>query len=262
MELVGKVSLVTGAGRGIGREIALTLARHGSAVSVVDLDLAAAKAVRDEIAAQSGKATAVRADVSNGSNVEAMFSATESGLGPVDILVNNAGIGFKAIAAEMSEADWRRVLDVNLTGTFLCSQAALRKMIPRGFGRIINVSSTAALRISYAAGAAYTASKAGILALTRHLAYEAAPYGVTVNAVCPGTTETGMIAHESGEEKRRRLAGFPIGRFVTVEDHANAVLFLALPASSAISGQTLAVDGGALLGWLDHRDYVKVMASR
>lgn len=256
MEHQGRVALVTGAGDGIGRAIALGLAREGARVVVNDIVPERAAGVAAEITAGGGSALARAADVSRGAEVDAMVDATVAAFGALDILVNNAGIGQRLLAEDITEADWRRVLDVNLTGVFLCSRAAFRVMRARRSGHIVNVSSIAGRRISINGAAHYTASKAGVLGLTRHLAYEWGPFGVRVNAICPGETLTPLMERIGDpqllEESRRRT---PLGRLATPEDQANAVLLLLSSRAGFITGVALDVEGGILLGWMDHETY-------
>jgi len=185
-----------------------------------------------------------------------MFGQVTAVFARLDILVNNAGIGQRLLAEDIGEADWRRVIDVNLTGTFLCARAALRIMKPRRSGHIVNVASIAGKRISIHGGAHYTAAKAGIIGLTRHLAYELGPYGIRVNAICPGETLTSLMERIGDpallEQSRRRT---PLGRLATPEDQANAVLLLLSERASYITGVALDVEGGILLGWMELEAY-------
>jgi len=173
-----------------------------------------------------------------------------------DILVNNAGIATSQTVEEMPEEDWRRVLDTNLTGPFLCCRAALPPMRKNGWGKIVNVSSVGGRRISYNGGANYTASKAGLLAFTRHLAFEVALYGINVNAICPGPTLAPMMDRLAAPETFNQiLKSVPRGRLATPEDQAQAVLFLVSDLADFICGVALDVDGGFLLGWHDIETY-------
>ncbi|MBI2460766.1 MAG: SDR family oxidoreductase [Candidatus Rokubacteria bacterium] len=259
MEHTGKVALVTGAGDGIGRAIALALAREGADVVVNDLVLDRAEGVGGEIAALGRRALPIAADVAQGAAVDSMFERAMAAFGRLDILVNNAGIGQRLLAEDITEADWRRVIDVNLTGAFLCARAAIRIMKPRRTGHIVNVASIAGKRISINGGAHYTAAKAGIIGLTRHLAYELGPYGIRVNAICPGETLTALMERIGDpaplEQSRRRT---PLGRLATPEDQANAVLLLLSERAGYITGVALDVDGGILLGWMELEAYEAV----
>ncbi|MQA83849.1 MAG: glucose 1-dehydrogenase [Streptosporangiales bacterium] len=256
LRLDGRAAVVTGSGRGIGRAIAHGLAAHGAAVVVADLDEAAGATVADEITGRDGRAIATRVDVRNAESVAAMVDTTVAKWGSVDILVNNAGVATTQVVEDTSEADWRRVLDVNLTGVFLCCQAVLPHMSAQGSGKIVNVASVAAKRISFNAGASYSASKAGLLAFTRHLAYEVAGRGINVNAICPGPTLTPMMAEVADEETLRvRARSVPRGRLAEPDDQLNAVLFLVSDLADMVCGVALDVDGGALLGWTDTASY-------
>jgi NAD(P)-dependent dehydrogenase (short-subunit alcohol dehydrogenase family) len=256
IDLTDKVAIVTGAGRGIGRSIAHTLASHGAHTAVVDLDQDVAEKVAQEIAETGAKSIAVQADVSKAASVQAMVDRCVEEWGTIDILVNNAGIATTHMIQDMSEADWRRVIDVNLTGPFLCCKAVLPVMRAKGYGKIVNISSVASKRISYNAGANYTASKEGLLGFSRHLAYEVASYGINVNVICPGPTVTPMMTEVATPETlRAREKSVPRGRLATPEDQANAVLYLVSDLSAHICGVALDVDGGALLGWYDIETY-------
>jgi len=258
LEFAGKVVIVTGAGMGIGKGIALAFAREGAKVTVADMDLDSARETVKEIKAGGGEAIAVLVNVANSAEVKAMVDETVKCWVTVDILVNNAGIGTSAMVEDMTEEDWRRVIDVNLTGVFLCSKAVLPLMKARKYGKIVNISSTGGKRISYNGGANYTASKEGVIGFTRHLAYETAPYGINVNCICPGATITPLIQRiatpETLEERTRII---PKGRLCNPEDPAKAVLFLASDKAEMICGVALEVDGGSLLGWMDNESYEK-----
>lgn len=259
MEHLGKVALVTGAGDGIGRAIALALAHEGADVVVNDVVPERAQQVSAEVVALGRRSLAIGADVSDGGAVDDMFAATVATLGTLDILINNAGIGQRLLAEDMSEADWRRVIDVNLTGVFLCAKAAIRVMKPRRRGHIVNVASIAGKRISVHGGVHYTAAKAGVIGLTRHLAYELGPHGIRVNAICPGETLTSLMERIGDaamlEDSRRRT---PLGRLASPEDQANAVLLLLSERAGFITGVALDVDGGVLLGWMEYEAYEAV----
>jgi NAD(P)-dependent dehydrogenase (short-subunit alcohol dehydrogenase family) len=256
-ELAGRVAIVTGAGAGIGAGIAMALAEAGAAVAAADIDEAGAASIASTIADKGGRALAVGADVSDGKQVAAMVEKTVAALGGVDILVNNAGIATTELVEDLSEAEWRRVLDVNLTGPFLAARAVLPHMRATGWGRIINIASVAAKRISFTAAASYTASKAGLVGLTRHLAYEVARYGINVNAICPGPTLTPMYERNADEQTRRERIGMvPKGRWLTPGDHGGVVVFLCSSAADPLCGLAIDVDGGSLLGWMPWEEYM------
>lgn len=249
----GRTAVVTGAGRGIGRAIARGFAAGGATVVVADRDPAGAA---EEIISAGGRASGFEVDVTSEEQVDALVAhATEVG-GGVDILVNNAAITTTQVVEETDAEAWRRVVDVNLNGPFLCCRAVLPGMRKRGYGKIVNIASVAAKRISFNAGASYTASKAGLVAFTRHLAYEAAPDGINVNAVCPGPVLTPMLAEMADQATlRERERSVPRGRLATPEDQAEMVLYLASDRADMLCGQAVDVDGGALLGWYDTDTY-------
>jgi NAD(P)-dependent dehydrogenase (short-subunit alcohol dehydrogenase family) len=256
-ELSGRVAIVTGAGAGIGAGIAAALAEAGAAVAVSDIDAVTAGAMARAIENKGGRATAIQADVSEAGEVDEMVRRTVATLGGVDILVNNAGIATTQLVEDLDEASWRRVLDVNLTGPFLCCKAVVPLMRRKGWGRIVNVASVAAKRISFTGAASYTASKEGLLGFTRHLAYEVAPHGINVNAICPGPTLTAMYERNADEQTRRERIGMvPKGRWITPEDHGRITVFLCSEAADALCGLALDVDGGSLLGWLPWDRYM------
>ena len=256
-ELTGRVAIVTGAGAGIGAGIAATLAEAGAAVAVADVDGEGAASTAKAIEKRGGRAITVTADVSDAREIDAMVRQTVTDLGGIDILVNNAGIATTELVEDLDEEKWRGVLDVNLTGPFLCCKAVLPHMRRKGWGRIVNVASVAAKRISFTGEASYTASKAGLLGFTRHLAYEVAPHGINVNAICPGPTMTPMYERNADEQTRReRIALVPKGRWLTPEDHGRVTVFLCSEAADALCGLAIDVDGGSLLGWMPWDRYM------
>jgi len=256
-ELTGRVAIVTGAGAGIGAGIAAMLAEAGAAVTVADIDGESATSTAKGIENRGGRAITVTADVSDARDIDAMVRQTVTDLGGVDILVNNAGIATTELVEDLDEETWRGVLDVNLTGPFLCCKAVLPHMRRKGWGRIVNVASVAAKRISFTGAASYTASKAGLLGFTRHLAYEVAPHGINVNAICPGPTMTPMYERNADEQTRReRIALVPKGRWLTPEDYGRVTVFLCSEAADALCGLAIDVDGGSLLGWMPWDRYM------
>ncbi len=256
-ELTGRVAIVTGAGAGIGAGIAAMLAEAGAAVAVADIDGEGAASTAKAIEKRGRRAITVTADVSDAREIDAMVRQTVRNLGGVDILVNNAGIATTELVEDLDEEKWRGVLDVNLTGPFLCCKAVLPHMRRKGWGRIVNVASVAAKRISFTGAASYTASKAGLLGFTRHLAYEVAPHGINVNAICPGPTMTPMYERNADEQTRReRIALVPKGRWLTPEDHGRVTVFLCSEAADALCGLAIDVDGGSLLGWMPWDRYM------
>jgi len=246
MLLEGQVAMVTGAGQGIGKAIAIRFAREGADIAIVDINRNTAEATGREVRHLGCRAAVKVLDISDASAVQTAVSEVVEELAKLDVLVNNAGIEKRAAFLEITPADWQRQLDVNLSGTFYCMQAAAREMAKRRYGRIVNISSVAGL-IGPIDLAAYGASKAGIIGLTRAAALDLADHGITVNAIAPGPIETElMLGAWSAEALRERPQHGAIARFGTVDEIANAVLFLAAPESSFITGITLSVDGGAV----------------
>jgi 3-oxoacyl-[acyl-carrier protein] reductase len=246
MRLEDQGAIVTGAGRGIGRAIALVLAKAGADVGIFDVDGDTAADTAAAVGSLGRRGVARRVDVRDHAGVRLAVEELAAELGRIDVLVNNAGIEARSPFLEISPEDWDRQIAVNLTGTFNCSQAAAREMAGRGYGRIVNVSSVAGL-IGPIDLAAYGASKAGIIGLTRAAALDLADLGITVNAVAPGPIETDlMLGAWSAEALRERPQHGAIARFGTVDEIAEAVLFLASPTSGFITGVTLTIDGGAV----------------
>jgi 3-oxoacyl-[acyl-carrier protein] reductase len=239
--LAEQAAIVTGGGRGIGRAIARRFADEGATVAVFDIDGETASATAHDV---GGLARCV--DVSDPDAVGAAVADVAAELGRIDILVNNAGVEARAPFLEITRQDWQRQIDVNLSGTFYCSQAAAAVMAERGYGRIVNLSSVAGL-IGPIDLAAYGAAKAGIVGLTRAAALDLADYGITVNAIAPGPIETElMLGVWTAEALHERPQHGAIARFGTVDEIAHTALFLASPESGFITGVTVSVDGGAV----------------
>jgi NAD(P)-dependent dehydrogenase (short-subunit alcohol dehydrogenase family) len=253
--LAGRHAVVTGGGSGIGAATAATLLRAGARVTLMGRDAARLEARHASLGGAENVACA-SVDVTDEAAVHAAFAQAVAGFGTVDILVNNAGQAQAAPFAQTDLALWRRMLDVNLTGAFLCTRAVLPAMLAQKHGRVVNVASTAG-QIGYPYVVAYCASKHGVIGMTRALALEVATQGVTINAVCPGYTETELLQASidqitrktslSEEEARSILVRHnPQQRFVTPDEVANGVLWLCAPGSSAITGQSISVSGGEI----------------
>jgi 3-oxoacyl-[acyl-carrier protein] reductase len=242
IDLSGKVALITGASRGIGRQTALTLAGAGAAVVLTSRGDAAA-AVADEIGAAGGQALAIAADVADASAVHRVIEDTLARFGRLDILVNNAGITRDQLLLRMKRDDWDAVVATNLTGTFLCTQSVLKTMLKQRSGRIISISSVVG-QSGNPGQTNYAATKAGIIGFSKALAREVASRSITVNVVAPGLIDTDMTRDISQDAQANWASAIPLGRLGTPEDVAAAVCFLASDAAGYITGQVLAVNGG------------------
>jgi NAD(P)-dependent dehydrogenase (short-subunit alcohol dehydrogenase family) len=240
----GKVAIVTGAASGIGEACAQAFARAGARVAMFDRDAAALSAA----AAAIDGALAVIVDVADRKSVEAGVRATCDACGGVDVLVNSAGIESTYTIERMPQQEWDRVIEVNLRGVMLCTQAVVEPMSMRGGGAVVNIASIAGKRISYHGGAAYTASKSGVLGFTRHAAFELGIRRIRVNAICPGPTLTPMIRRNATEaEIARTVKTIPLGRWVQPSEIASAALFFASDAAAMCTGTSIDVDGGVLV---------------
>jgi 3-oxoacyl-[acyl-carrier protein] reductase len=245
--LKGRIALVTGASQGIGRAIALELARQGATVALAARNETKLADVAAEIAASAGQASAFALDVASEESIKTGAKAVLDKYGKVEILVNNAGITRDDLAMKMKRADWDDVLATNLTGAFLLTQAVMRPMMKNRWGRIVNITSVVG-RTGQTGQVNYAASKAGMIGMTRSLARELASRGITVNAVAPGYIETAMTHVLSEELVKQMLASIPLGRAGSDQDIANAVAFLASDAASYITGHVLDVNGGMYMG--------------
>jgi 3-oxoacyl-[acyl-carrier protein] reductase len=239
----GKVAVITGASRGIGKSIALALAAQGATIVAMDMDQATTDAAVTEFQAQGVKALAVVGNVTVTADVERMIDSAVEAFGRVDILINNAGITRDGLIVRMKDDDWDAVLNVNLKGAFLCTRTAFKVMSKQRYGRIINIASIVG-QMGNAGQANYCASKAGLIGLTKSNAREMAKRNVTVNAVAPGFIATAMTDALSDKVREELAAQIPLERLGSADDIANAVVFLASEASAYITGQVLAVNGG------------------
>jgi 3-oxoacyl-[acyl-carrier protein] reductase len=255
IDLTGKIALVTGAGRGIGKAIAVGLARSGAAVAINDVNPDACERVAAEIqsagwhTSRTASAAAFHADVSNKHAVQAMIDGVLNLWGRLDLLVNNAGVEPHASLLTLDEWDWRRTIDVNLTGPFLCSQSAARVMKDTGGGVIVNIASIAGRAAGLRDRSAYVASKTGLIGLTKESARELAALNIRVNAVCPGVITTEMTAHlrQNEAQMSKWLEDIPQGRLGEPDDVVGLVLFLCSDAAAYITGQAINVDGGKVM---------------
>ncbi len=251
-DLKGKVVIITGARRGMGRSHALAFAKEGAKVVVSDISLQDCQKVVKEIEKMGGEAMAIKCDVTKKKEVEEMVKKTIEKWGKIDILVNNAGIADFRPFLEMKEEDWDRTLDINLKGYFLCAQACAKEMVKRKSGVIINIASIAMGQtgVGFPALVHYCASKGGIVGMTEAMALELAPYNIRVNAISPGAIETPMIDPLKADKKTMEaiLARIPMKRVGKPEEVSNLVLFLASDASSYMTGSDVVIDGGWLAG--------------
>lgn len=244
----GRVAVVTGAAQGMGKAIATSLAEGGAAVVVADINEPEALATAESMQQASLKAVAHRCDVSSWDDVDQMFGTVNRMFGPVDILINNAGILRSTEVEAITEEEWDLVIDVNLKGAFLCSRLALASMKQKRYGKIVNVASMAGRATSTLGGAHYTAAKAGLLGLSRHLAREAAPFGICVNAVCPGIVDTPMAGSNMTPAVRERvMATIPFRRFADPCEIARLVCFLVSDDASYITGASVDIHGGEMI---------------
>ena len=244
-DLTGRKALVTGAGRGIGRVIAIALAEAGCDVSLLGTTMTNIEAVNSEIRQLGHKSIAIQTDVTKKEQVDKAFLQTAEQLGRLDICVNNAGIGIQKPAEEMEEEEWDKIIDTNLKGVFLCAQAAAWIMIPQKQGSIINIASMSAITVNIPQKqAAYNTSKAGVAMLTKALAVEWAQYGIRVNSICPGYIKTDMILSKMTPLFSLWESLTPLGRLGNPEELSGAAIYLASEASSFMTGHNMVVDGG------------------
>ncbi len=246
MDFKGQSAMITGGARGIGRSIGLMLAGKGADIAVADIGVAEAEKTASEFRALGVRAIAVKLDVSSSSDVSMAFEAVMKEFGRLDILINNAGITKDSLLIRMKEEDWDSVLNINLKGVFLCSKEAVKIMSKQRYGRIVNIASVVAF-IGNPGQANYSASKAGIVGLTKTVAKEYSSRGITANAVAPGFITTAMTEALPDNVRQEMLKTIPIARFGTPEEVANAVGFLASKESGYITGQVIHVNGGMFM---------------
>ncbi|HZY41433.1 MAG TPA: SDR family NAD(P)-dependent oxidoreductase [Anaerolineae bacterium] len=249
MNFQDQVVLVTGAGRGIGKAIALAFAREGAKVAVNDINPGSCEATANEIITLGGEAAACHADVANKLAVQAMLIDLEDRWGRVDVLINNAGVEPHKPIVQLDEWDWNRTIDVNLKGAFICSQSVGRMMIKQGGGAIVNIASIAGRAAGLRDRSAYVASKMGLIGFTKECAREFAAHHIRVNVVCPGVIITEMTAHlrENAAQLQKWLEDIPLGRLGEPDDVTGLVLFLCSDAARYITGQAINVDGGKVM---------------
>jgi len=249
-DLTGKVAIVTGSRRGMGKAFAIALAAQGAKVAITDVDAKECQLVAEEIIGNEGEAVCYEMDVAKKADVDRVFDAVQKQYGHIDILVNNAGIYMSKPALDISEAEWDNLLAINLKGQFLCAQRAAKEMAKNKWGRIINIASIASggVGVGFFGGAHYTASKGGIIGMSETLAIEWAPLGITVNVIAPGAIDTPMIdaAKIPKAGMDALLASIPLKRMGLPDEVAAAAVFLASNEASYVTGATLYVDGGWL----------------
>ncbi|WP_422448011.1 SDR family NAD(P)-dependent oxidoreductase [Thermoanaerobacterium sp. DL9XJH110] len=242
--LDGRIAIVTGGAKGIGKSIVLALSKVGAITVIADIDALSGQELERNLKQKGLKAEFMQVDVSESESVNKMIDEVVEKYGKIDILVNNAGILHDAQITDIDDATWDRVIKVNLTGVFYCCRAVVPHMIRQKYGKIINIASAGGKLGFPFAGVDYCATKGGIMALTRQLALQISKYGINVNAVAPGTTETELIKDRSEDQKRYIISRIPVGRMGRPEDTAAAVVFLASSGSDYITGETIDVNGG------------------
>jgi 3-oxoacyl-[acyl-carrier protein] reductase len=248
MDFKNKIVVVTGGGQGIGRAICLKFALANGKVIIIDMNEETAKKVKDEIKEKGFDAVVYKGDVSNAKGMKTIFDEIIANYGRVDVLINNAGIVSTKAFMDSNEEDWDRIMNINLKGPFNTCSVVFPAMVAQKHGKIINIASIAGKRGGGIFGnTLYAASKAGVIGLTKGLAREGGPYGINVNAICPGPTNTAMIEGFTGEKRKSFLNTIPLKRFGEPEDVANMALFLASDMARQITGEISDVDGGVML---------------
>jgi 3-oxoacyl-[acyl-carrier protein] reductase len=246
MRLKDRVALITGAGGGIGEATALRFSEEGASVALVDIQTEKIEGLAQKIRSRGGKSFSQKIDVRKRTQVQAVVQQVVKEFGRLDILINNAGLNIAVVAKKMTEEEWNQLIDINLKGTFFFSQAVLEPMSGQRYGRIVN---TASIWIDGHVGqAGYSASKAGVIGLTKTLALEYAKYQITVNCISPGNVETPMISNVPTKMREEFLRATPLGRFADPREIANVHLFLSSDEASYITGAVIHVDGGASVG--------------
>jgi len=252
MDFSGRVALVTGGASGIGFAVASQLAELGAKIAIADVNIDGARAAADKLS--NASTLAVQVDVQEPAEVVTMVDTVVDHYGKLDILVHSAGVGMEKTFLETTPEEWRRLIDIDLSGTFYCAQAAARKMVENQYGRIVLLSSTAGMR-GGTGRTAYGAAKGGVIALTKVMAVELAQYGITANALAPGAIETELVARMHSDETRRVYrAGIPLDRYGTPEETAFTGVFLASEQAGYVTGHILGVDGGFLAAGIMHRN--------
>jgi NAD(P)-dependent dehydrogenase (short-subunit alcohol dehydrogenase family) len=252
MDFSGRVALVTGGASGIGFAVATQLAELGAKIAIADVNIDGARAAADKLS--NASILAVQVDVQEPAEVVTMVDTVVDHYGKLDILVHSAGVGMEKTFLETTPEEWRRLIDIDLSGTFYCAQAAARKMVENQYGRIVLLSSTAGMR-GGTGRTAYGAAKGGVIALTKVMAVELAQYGITANALAPGAIETELVARMHSDETRRVYrAGIPLDRYGTPEETAFTGVFLASEQAGYVTGHILGVDGGFLAAGIMHRN--------
>jgi NAD(P)-dependent dehydrogenase (short-subunit alcohol dehydrogenase family) len=251
MNFAGRTALVTGGASGIGFAVARQLAELGARIAIADMNIEGAKRAASKL--DGAEVMAVKVDVSDPEDSANMVDTVVEKYGRLDILVHSAGVGIEKSFLETTAEEWQRLIDIDLSGTFYCAQAAARHMVENGYGRIVNLASTAGIR-GGTGRTAYGAAKGGVIALTKVMAVELAPYGITANALAPGAIETELVARMHSDETRRVYrAGIPLDRYGTPDETAFCAVFLASEQAGYITGHILGIDGGFLAAGIMHK---------